>query len=329
MPKLPDVTSFGGRPALQGRGGVPSGDASGVSRAASIFSRSAQDQAGGLTDIGESLFKAGQLMQAAEERSRARTDAVGRATAIARMKQDGETELRDLRTTADLSDAGVLKGLHQSISNKQRELLSQYGGSPDSQAILAVKLEYLRSGLADSASELHFKAGKAKVSGVLGENLKTLNDQVYLSPPSLMTAIVAGEAQIDNFANTMEPDEERAARSVLHETLSQAAIRSMLDSRQVDLAEKILLEVPGIRTMLGGEAYYQVFDRIRQIRDQQAEANKPIILGQDQIAFDASGNVIARGPASPAPQREGFTLGLTRFDAQGKVTARADKDEEA
>src|SRR3990167_11471318 len=144
MPKLPDVTSFGGRPALQGRGGVPSGDCSGIQRAASIFSRSAQDQAGGLTDIGESLFKAGQMMQAAEERSRARTDAVGRATAIARMKQEGETELRDLMTTADLSDVNVLKEFHQSLDNKQRDLLSQYGGSPDSQAALAVHLENLR-----------------------------------------------------------------------------------------------------------------------------------------------------------------------------------------
>ena len=293
MVKVPDASAFPARAPLQGRGGVPAADgaAGGMMQAANLFGRAAQEQAVGTQELGRELGRASEIMLAAEIRGQERRDSVGRAKAVSILNLEGAEEHRRLSVEGDWSDPKTLRSYHEFLNKRSRELIGEYGGSPDSQAQLTTRIEGLRAGLADAASASHFEAGRKLVTDTLTNSLNELHAKVQASPADLMSAMATFDAQLADMRASLPPDEERALKQLGDETLTTGAFEGMFELQQIDAIEKILLETPGIRNMIGPANQRQISSRIFNIRREMAEARKPIVVGGSLVEPDGKGGV--------------------------------------
>ena len=301
MVKVPDASAFPARAPLQGRGSVPAADgaAGGMMQAANLFGRTAQEQAAGTEALGQGLAKAGQIMFDAAYRDQQRHDAVSRANAQLAFQEAAESEFRRIQTEGDWSDQRTLSGYTKFLDERAAAVLTAHEGSADSRAALTENVLNIRHSLAQVAVSANMKAGSEVVSSALGRSLNDLRSQAYAAPENLTALFVASDARVKNFAAALTPEEERSFRDEGRAQIAETALTSMLDRGLVDDAEKIMLEAPSVREVLGMAAQSRLASRITQIRAQRSEMLKPFTVSPGGVVFDPN----TKRPIYTAPDK--------------------------
>src|SRR3990167_5097217 len=235
MPKLPDVTSFGGRPALQGRGGVPSGDGSGIQRAASIFSRSAQDQAAGAAELGQSLARTGEILRGAEERHQARLDAVKYAKAITRFSQEAQGKLRDIETTQDLSDESAFEAGLGALDATASGVLSSAGlYSKDKAADLNADIINTRNSLVNIWRQKSYEASESAVDLAWQATVNELTGKISVDPSRRDEFEMVAQARLNQMADGISQHKQDQLWQNFQSLSSYRTIDRMIDRGKFD-----------------------------------------------------------------------------------------------
>ena len=296
MARLPTVESFGPRPAPRSQRGVAPVRAGIAESAEAQASRQA---ARDVAQTGQAVVDLATTIGASDERRRTRADAVDRARKSSAYNEGAATELRRVLTEGDLSKPETLDSYQDFLDRGMAEAVGGHQGSPESLTRLTVRLESMRSTFADRAGAISSQAQRDLMAVTHGEDLNKLRSTAHTSPGLLLQLFDTLDVQIDDMAPALTPQEEAAFRSGGREQLTEAAIGALIARDQIDAAERIMLDTPGIRAIMGREAQQRVFGRLRAARTERAKHRAPIVLSPGQAAFDPrSGRPIASLPAS-------------------------------
>lgn len=296
MPRLPTKEDLGSRPSLRSQRGVVPFRAGIAESAEAQASRQAARDA---SQTGQAVVDLATAIGASDERRRTRADAVDRARKSSAYNEGATTELRRVLTEGDLSKSETLDSYQGFLDRQMAESIGGHQGSPESLTRLTVRLESMRSTFADRAAAISSQAQRDLMAVTHGEDLNKLRATAHTSPGLLLQLFDTLDVQIDDMAPALTPQEETAFRAAGREQLTEAAIGSLIARDQIDAAERIMLDVPGVRVIMGREAQRRVFDRIRAARAERRKHRAPIILSPGQGAFDPrTGRPIASVPAS-------------------------------
>ncbi|KKL71583.1 hypothetical protein LCGC14_2093470, partial [marine sediment metagenome] len=264
-----------------------------------VESQGFRQQAQAARQVGDIAFDFANDIAAADERIRTRDDTVDRARKASAFNEAGSTELRRVQTEGDLSKPEILEGYSDFLDRQMAGLVESHQGSAESLARLTVRLEGMRSTFADRAAGMFVQGQRDLIASIHTEGLNTLRATAHTSPGLLPRLFDTLDARIDDMAPALTPQEESAFRNNGREQITEAAIGSFISRGQIDEAERILLDVPGVRAIMGQEAQRRVFNRLRAARMEQAKQRAPIILSPGQTAFDPrTGRPIATLPSS-------------------------------
>lgn len=290
MARLPTVEAFGPSPTPRSQRGVVPVRADIVQRTEAAASR----------QMGQDVAQTGQEFERAHERIRTRADAVDRARKSSDYNEESTTELRRLMTEGDLSKPETLDAYNDSLNRQMADLIGAHSGSgsPESLSRLTVRLEGMRSTFADKAAGMATQLQRDLMASTHAKELNKLRVVANTSPGLLPKLFDTLDAQIDDMAPALTPQEEGAFRDAGREQITEAALGAIIGRGQPDDAERILMDTPGLRGVLGPEAQRRVFSRIRVARAERAKYRAPIVLSPGETAFDPrTGQRIASLPS--------------------------------
>ena len=255
---------------------------------------------------GAQAIQVGEVLQAAEARIRSREDAVERAREESGVLERSQTELRRLITEGDLSSAAVLEGYGASLRQDIDSVVANHGGSEESRARLSIRLEQTRAAQVDRAAVASFGAQREKVLATMGDRLNIQTARVRQNPSALMAEFDALDDDIDDMAPGLTPGEEDQFKAAGRAELVLTVVDQMLTKGQVDAAESLIRDTPGIARIFSPDVQRQIFSRIAKVRAQTVQDRKLITVPAGFSLFDP----VSREKVFTAPpgQRAPITL---------------------
>lgn len=288
MARIPDERDLGRRPTAGPARGIPN---------TAVAGRGRQRAANAVTRAAEAPGAAAQAAQAAQAfadadvRIRTRDNAVERARVVASYNEEMGGELRRLQSEEDLSQRDVAGNYIKGLADRAAEMVSQHGGSDDSKAQLAVRLEGIRSHYANQTADLRLQAQDVVVQNTMGGALRGLTASAYGSPGQLSDLFATLDAQIDDMAPALTPEQELDFRTRGRSEIAASALESFLDRGQFREAQALLSQTPGITEVLSPEKQRQLMGRITEL--QQAQRNGYL---EGQAKLDELRTILGRAP---------------------------------
>lgn len=291
MARIPDDRALGGRPTPRPTRGVPNTAvvAAGPRQAADAISRNA-GQAGEVLRLGTEVAE---TMLQAEERIRTRDDAVARARAISDYNEQTAEALRNLQSEGDLSDRDTAANFIINLRENAARIVAEHGGSENSRAALAVRLEGIRTQYASQVADLRLQAQDRLVLETMGTALRGLTTSAYGTPSQIGELYQSLDAQIDDMAPALTPQQEMDLRTNGRSEIASSALEGLLDRGEYRAARDLMRETPGIANVLSPERQREILGRITT-----AEASRADGIRQGQEALNKARTILGREPTA-------------------------------
>src|SRR3990167_3491354 len=274
MPKIPDISSYGARPTPQPSGGVPNigGTGQGVARGADIMSRDAnqvgRDTASFAADIGQ----VGDRIAADERVFNNRRDALERARVFTNTEQKVTDEILKRSTERDMTAPGELDQFREWMQGEFTQAATSYAGSRVGALALSEDLERLKARSFASMSAKVVDDQRSRLNNLLQGGLNEMVGKVRVNPASLEEQRMTFRKFLDKHRGALTPAEEETVLTRGESALAEASLETMIYRGAYNKAEKIMLESPGLLTVLGDPAQKRLFDKVTAFR---TEAMKP------------------------------------------------------
>lgn len=244
----------------------------------------------GLVEVGTEVVEA---FAQAEQRIRTRDDAVARARAISDFTNSSAEALRNLQSEGDLSDRETAANYINQLRENAAQIVSDHAGSEDSRAALAVRLEGIRTDYANQVADLRLQAQDRVVLDTMGTALRGLTASAYGTPSQIGQLYESLDAQIDDMAPALTPEQELDLRTNGRSEIAASALEGLLDRGDWRSARDLLRETPGIANVLSPEKQREIMGRITT-----AEASTTNGIREGQAALDKARTILGREPTA-------------------------------
>lgn len=226
----------------------------------------------GIEQAGDAMVQAADRLAVADAKIRTRGEAVNRARAVTQFNQDANAEFRRIQTEADISSPDTLTAFGDFLSKRAGELSEQYGGGESSRLQLTERLEGIRGAYADMGGSAADKAQTKLVGTVMGENLSKLTARAGERPNEINTLFGALDADIDDMAPALTPEQETLFRANGRREIVMSAFNSFVSRGGVKEAKTLLSEAPYLREMLTPEQQRSIDGKIAAAEKAQNDA---------------------------------------------------------
>jgi len=274
MPRLPDATALGGRPAIETQTPV-------VNEPGGAYLRQTT-QIQGQTDaaIGQDLAQMGQQFAQAQAKVRTRQDAVNAAQAETAFTAAIDAEFNRITTEADIADEKTIKGYGEFAGKQMQDFVGNYGGSEEGRNMLAARLDGIRGTYARKAGMASFEAGQKRVTKLLGDDINGYSAAASENPAALPELFRAFDARLETMGPAITPETEAEYRSTARRTMVLAGVNSFLERGDVDNAQSLLDGTPGVMRILTPDDQSKLRKSIQEINTQR---NKGIIEAKTKL----------------------------------------------
>jgi len=227
MPRLPDVQSYGPRPAIGPQRQVVGYQTPSIA--------AAEATALDLSPVGNVLSE-----QAA--RMYQREDALDRITKSDLYEAEVADEMRSLEASGDLSSKDTIAAYGELLSTRKQALLSEHRGSAESRAMLDADLSDIRSRYAGQVAVQSAMAQRAKVTGKRDAIINTMAARAGQNPGAANDLIVELDRRIDSLAGAMSPEDDAEARREGRAMILATSAETLLDRGNVEGARLALAD---------------------------------------------------------------------------------------
>ena len=260
MAKLPDAQALGERPVPSPRGGIISGP----SNAGLPEAVQARDATKGVVEFADQLAQASNRIMTREE-------TVERARAYTGFESAAAEELRRLTTEGDFSKRETAARYGEFLSKKRDEFVNTHGGRPESQAMLAARLEQSRFKFADAAAAEGLKAEQKLVADTLGMRFNSLTDRAYRTDERLDSLWKEADDAAAEMAPALNFQDKLKFSKTAKEQVGIAKFNQLFDRGAWGEAEKLRDATPIFGEIFGAEAQKNINHRIMTMKQKEIE----------------------------------------------------------
>jgi len=219
-------------------------------------------QAEQLSNLGGAIAQTSSNIQLAVDKVKSREDTIDRARKITQFNKEAEKILQTAKDTTDLSLPEAIQDLNTQLRAKQNELLSDHGGSGDSNATLAAQLEVARSGFASLGAQENVTRQKAIVNNILEERMGGITAQALREPGGLEKYFKEWDSVVADMADGLDPEEEIAHLEAGRSAIVLSAIDAFIARGNYLEAKKLINENPFVMKALDPAQQRQVMTEI-------------------------------------------------------------------